>query len=214
MTSKIEGISAETVEDVAKSLKPYCASIDQTNESTERVFQRNRIEAAQKAITALLASGEVELKAKVGGSLPSGMEKISAMIANLQGIMDQFGDTCVYIKPGVSWGATAINQYANDQKSIEETAISFAEKFKPHHKESARQVMWEAISLGWVHRTSGEVVLRKDVEELVEALRFYATTSHISSDDMLNLQDSGIVVEQGNIARKAIVKFTTKQEEK
>jgi hypothetical protein len=45
------------------------------------------------------------------------MVRISKMIADLQKIFDQFGDTCVYIRRGgVSWGAVALNRRADDQK--------------------------------------------------------------------------------------------------
>ncbi|SHJ72347.1 hypothetical protein SAMN05444159_1323 [Bradyrhizobium lablabi] len=45
------------------------------------------------------------------------MVKISALISRLQSTMDQFGDTCVYIRRGgLSWGAVALNRRSDDQK--------------------------------------------------------------------------------------------------
>jgi hypothetical protein len=45
------------------------------------------------------------------------MMKISALIARLQSTMDQFGDTCVYIRRGgLSWGAVALNRRDDDRK--------------------------------------------------------------------------------------------------
>lgn len=88
----------------------------------------------------------------LGDDLPAGMVKISKMIADFQDIMNKFGDTCVYIKPGVSWGATALWNQSDAKKAIEETAASFAATFKPEYKELAQQIMGHAISEGWVHQ--------------------------------------------------------------
>lgn len=87
-----------------------------------------------------------------GDDLPPGMVKIKEMIADLQSIMDRFGNTCVYIKPGVSWGATALWRRDDAVQAIEETAVSFAGKFKPEYKELAQQIMEHAISEGWTHQ--------------------------------------------------------------
>lgn len=91
-----------------------------------------------------------------GDSLPSGMVKISKLIADLQSTMGQFGDTCVYIKPGVSWGAVALNRQSDDAEAIENTAASFAATFKSEYSELAQQIMGHAISEGWTHPSSPE----------------------------------------------------------
>lgn len=45
------------------------------------------------------------------------MIRISALIADMQGILDRFGDTCVYIRRGgLSWGAVALNRQSDDEK--------------------------------------------------------------------------------------------------
>ncbi len=45
------------------------------------------------------------------------MVRIDTMIADLQKISDQFGNTCVYIRRGgISWGAVALNRRSDDEK--------------------------------------------------------------------------------------------------
>jgi hypothetical protein len=47
----------------------------------------------------------------------SHMVQISKLIADLQGTLEQFGDTCVYIRRGgLSWGAVALNRRSDDEK--------------------------------------------------------------------------------------------------
>lgn len=101
----------------------------------------------------------------VGENLPVGMVSISKMILYLQSIMDNFGDTCVYIRPGVSWGSVALNRQAEDEKTIEEAAISFSEKFKQEHIEMARKIMSHAISTGW---TRGTVTPNQEISFIKE----------------------------------------------
>lgn len=46
------------------------------------------------------------------------MWKISKLIAELQSVLDRFGDTCVYIRRGgMAWGAVALNRKADDEKN-------------------------------------------------------------------------------------------------
>lgn len=48
----------------------------------------------------------------------SQMKRISALIADLQDVLNKFGDTCVYIRrDGLSWGAVALNRQADDEKN-------------------------------------------------------------------------------------------------
>lgn len=105
---------------------------------------------------------------EAGDNLP-GMVQISKLIADLQRIKADFGDTCVYIKPGVSWGAVALNRQNDDEKAVAQTAASFADKFKPEYKELALQIMSHAISEGWVHAFKREIV-RHDapIEEMAK----------------------------------------------
>jgi hypothetical protein len=45
------------------------------------------------------------------------IRKISELIADLQSVKDQFGDSCVYIRSGgLSWGAVALNRRSDDEK--------------------------------------------------------------------------------------------------
>jgi hypothetical protein len=45
------------------------------------------------------------------------MVKVSELISRLQSTMDQFGDTCVYIRRGgLAWGAVALNRRDDDKK--------------------------------------------------------------------------------------------------
>jgi hypothetical protein len=45
------------------------------------------------------------------------MWKLGELIAKLQSVLDQFGNTCVYIRRGgVGWGALALNREADDKK--------------------------------------------------------------------------------------------------
>lgn len=47
-----------------------------------------------------------------------GMVKIKDLIADMQAILDRFGNTCVYIRPrGLSWGAVALNYQAEDEQN-------------------------------------------------------------------------------------------------
>jgi len=50
-------------------------------------------------------------------SAPVGlMQKVSKTIAYFQNILDKFGDSCVYVRPGgVSWGAVALNRESDDK---------------------------------------------------------------------------------------------------
>jgi hypothetical protein len=109
----------------------------------------NAVELLGYVLSGPEAGQPVELS---GDELPAGMVKISKMIADLQSIMDRFGDTCVYIKPGVSWGATALWAKSDAEKAIAGTADSFAATFKSEYKELAQQIMAHAISEGWTHR--------------------------------------------------------------
>lgn len=46
------------------------------------------------------------------------MVQIEKLIADLQAIRAQFGNTCVYIRQfGLSWGAVALNREAEDEKN-------------------------------------------------------------------------------------------------
>ncbi len=46
------------------------------------------------------------------------MIQIEKLIADLQSVHKQFGNTCVYIRQfGVSWGAVALNREAEDEKN-------------------------------------------------------------------------------------------------
>lgn len=45
------------------------------------------------------------------------MVQIKTLISDLQSILDQFGNTCVYIRRGgLSWGAVALNRRDDDEK--------------------------------------------------------------------------------------------------
>lgn len=56
-------------------------------------------------------------------SVLSGMRKVSETIAYFQDVINRFGDSCVYIRPGgCSWGAVALNREAFDAKSPEDQA--------------------------------------------------------------------------------------------
>jgi uncharacterized small protein (DUF1192 family) len=45
------------------------------------------------------------------------MVKIEKLIADMQAVRDQFGNTCVYIRRGgLSWGAVALNRRADDER--------------------------------------------------------------------------------------------------
>jgi hypothetical protein len=45
------------------------------------------------------------------------MERISVLICSLQKVLEQFGDTCVYIRRGgLAWGAVALNRRDDDKK--------------------------------------------------------------------------------------------------
>ena len=50
-------------------------------------------------------------------SAPVGkMQKVSETIAYFQNVLDNFGNSCVYVRPGgVSWGAVALNREAEDK---------------------------------------------------------------------------------------------------
>ena len=47
------------------------------------------------------------------------MERISVLIDELTAIKNRFGNTCVYIT-GLSWGAVALNEHADDEKLARE----------------------------------------------------------------------------------------------
>jgi len=52
------------------------------------------------------------------GAPPSRMVQIDRFISELQEISRRFGNTCVYIRRfGLSWGATALNYHADDEKN-------------------------------------------------------------------------------------------------
>lgn len=47
----------------------------------------------------------------------SRMVNVSTLIANLQTVLDRFGDSCVYIRRGgLAWGAVALNHRSDDEK--------------------------------------------------------------------------------------------------
>lgn len=59
----------------------------------------------------------VAQEAKHCGDDDDRMERISALISRLQSTLDQWGDTCVYIRRGgLSWGAVALNRQDDDRK--------------------------------------------------------------------------------------------------
>lgn len=46
------------------------------------------------------------------------MIQIEALIKELQGVRDRFGNTCVYIRRGgMGWGAVALNRKSDDEKN-------------------------------------------------------------------------------------------------
>lgn len=85
---------------------------------------KNSIEVERAALSNfssyLAIHGIVALNRRPGegqeGDL-SHMVRIKDLIARLQSTLDQFGNTCVYIRRGgLSWGAVALNRRDDDQK--------------------------------------------------------------------------------------------------
>ena len=76
--------------------------------------RQEQIVSEQSSEKRQLAEGEY----KHDPSAPVGlMQKVSQMIAYLQNVLNNFGDSCVYVRPGgVSWGAVALNRESEDRK--------------------------------------------------------------------------------------------------
>lgn len=74
-------------------------------------------DASDVVVIPAFAAGDLAQPAPDCGDDESRMVKISVLIARLQSTLDQWGDTCVYIRRGgLSWGAVALNRQADDEK--------------------------------------------------------------------------------------------------
>ena len=106
-----------------------------------------------------------------GDEIPSGMQKISKFIATLQDTFEKFGDTCVYIRPGVSWGAVAMNRRDDDEKDISDCVETFTSGLKDKYQGTARDILRHAIRQGWTKQTRHSPVTTEDARQALDALK-------------------------------------------
>jgi hypothetical protein len=80
--------------------------------------------AAQVAkLQAVIAEQNAQIDVLKGEVVPGGMKKVSATISYFQKVLEDFGDSCVYFRPGgCGWGAVALNRESFDKLSEEDRA--------------------------------------------------------------------------------------------
>lgn len=156
-------------------------------------------------------------EAEMREQLEPGMVKISKLIADFQKIKDDFGDTCVYVRPGVSWGACALNRQAADEKAIKENAANFAAKFKPEYRELAEQIMGHAISEGWHHQSAQEqmkplveALPEEPTEAMINAMAWASARENAPTHGMFSEEQVDEMVERNQPAHKPLMRAAYK----